>query len=329
MNNAELEQSDFGTAGTVGYWANNFNDFSSGVVVLFELMVVNNWYVIAGGLAAVAPGNSAVGWLFCISFYFCIHIVILNVLVTSVVECYERVRTKSQEEARRRHMGQFQSQAVSPTLVSAKAMESAASPPALVAPAVVAEPLPPRQLSKDSTATPATLSSPLHPRSEISDLGCRNGANDQLRTGTSDQTRLTDLSNLGSHLDFFSGAVDSLSVEAEANSRLGELEEHSLLLDRPTRKARRNENLKRLKTLSSLSTAVVSERADIVRTESSMTSAVGSDVAGDGSGPVQRRWSSSSCIIQEEQSLDGQTHQPADAVDWAPICQSPGLIDPL
>jgi len=73
------------------YWANNFNDFASGLVVLFELMVVNNWYVIAQGLAMVSPVSSCVGWFFCISFYFCIHIVILNVLVASVVAGFERI----------------------------------------------------------------------------------------------------------------------------------------------------------------------------------------------------------------------------------------------
>jgi len=91
-DNPALQGSDFSASGTVGYWANNFNDFGSGLVVLFELMVVNNWFIIAGGLAAVSPGSDQVGWAFCISFYVCIHVVILNVLVTSVVECYERLQ---------------------------------------------------------------------------------------------------------------------------------------------------------------------------------------------------------------------------------------------
>mmetsp|Transcript_6666 Transcript_6666/g.15845 ORF Transcript_6666/g.15845 Transcript_6666/m.15845 type:complete len:773 (-) Transcript_6666:49-2367(-) len=94
---SSLKHVDFAKAGGVGYWANNFNDFASGVVTLFELMVVNNWFVIAEGLALAAPGSSRVGWVFCISFYCCIHIVILNVLVTSVVESYERLRTSVEE----------------------------------------------------------------------------------------------------------------------------------------------------------------------------------------------------------------------------------------
>ncbi|CAE8724588.1 unnamed protein product, partial [Polarella glacialis] len=54
-DSAALRASDFGQTTSVGYFANNFNDFSSGLVVLFELMVVNNWYVIAEGLAIVSP----------------------------------------------------------------------------------------------------------------------------------------------------------------------------------------------------------------------------------------------------------------------------------
>jgi len=93
----ELADLDFGVAGGTGYYANNFNDFASGLVVLFELMVVNNWFVIAGGLAAVAPLR-AIGWLFCISFYMFVHVVVLNILVTSVVESFERIFSGDQEE---------------------------------------------------------------------------------------------------------------------------------------------------------------------------------------------------------------------------------------
>ena len=35
-----LEASDFGQA---GYGPNNFNDLPSGMITLFELLVVNNW----------------------------------------------------------------------------------------------------------------------------------------------------------------------------------------------------------------------------------------------------------------------------------------------
>jgi len=90
-DNELLSDTAFATAGEVGYYANNFNDFWSGVVVLFELMVVNNWFVIAEGLAAVLGSQYYLAWMFCISFYLLIHTAILNVLVTSVVENFERM----------------------------------------------------------------------------------------------------------------------------------------------------------------------------------------------------------------------------------------------
>lgn len=86
-DNAQLLASGFGQS---NYYANNFNDFASGLVLLFELMVINNWYVIAGGLAVVAPGSPKVAWAFCIVFYVFNHIVILNNLIASVVECFDR-----------------------------------------------------------------------------------------------------------------------------------------------------------------------------------------------------------------------------------------------
>jgi len=35
--------------GQADYYANNFNDFASGLVTLFELLVVNNWWMIMQG----------------------------------------------------------------------------------------------------------------------------------------------------------------------------------------------------------------------------------------------------------------------------------------
>ena len=48
---ATLQSTSFGTA---NYYANNFNDLASGFVVCFELLVVNNWFVICGGFERVA-----------------------------------------------------------------------------------------------------------------------------------------------------------------------------------------------------------------------------------------------------------------------------------
>lgn len=95
VDSAELKGSLYAKS---NYYSNNFNDFASALVTLFELMVVNNWFVIAGGLARVAH-SPAVAWAFCISFYFCIHTLILNVLVTSVVASYEHFHETMPEDS--------------------------------------------------------------------------------------------------------------------------------------------------------------------------------------------------------------------------------------
>ena len=47
----ELEPTPFGQA---AYWPNNFNDFPSAFITLFELLVVNNWHVLMNGFVTVA-----------------------------------------------------------------------------------------------------------------------------------------------------------------------------------------------------------------------------------------------------------------------------------
>jgi hypothetical protein len=41
------------TFGELNYYANNFNDLASGMVLCFELLYVNNWHVLASGFTKV------------------------------------------------------------------------------------------------------------------------------------------------------------------------------------------------------------------------------------------------------------------------------------
>ena len=67
------------------YWPNNFNDMMSGMVVCFELLVVNNWHVVTEGFTCVA-GNWA-RWFFIINYLF-MHNLILNLLIAFAIEAY-------------------------------------------------------------------------------------------------------------------------------------------------------------------------------------------------------------------------------------------------
>ena len=77
-----LEASAFGSS---GYYPNSFNDLPSGMVTLFELLVVNNWFVIVSGYEATAGVGARA---FFIAFYVVGVIVMLNVCVAFVIQTY-------------------------------------------------------------------------------------------------------------------------------------------------------------------------------------------------------------------------------------------------
>lgn len=54
--NETLMASDFGQA---NYYANNFNDLASGFVTCFELLLVNNWFIICDGFVVVTDSKWA------------------------------------------------------------------------------------------------------------------------------------------------------------------------------------------------------------------------------------------------------------------------------
>ena len=63
---------------TGGYWANSFNDMMSGVNVLFNLLVVNNWTTEADGIVAVTETKYS-------RFYFLAYHIIAVVIVGNIV----------------------------------------------------------------------------------------------------------------------------------------------------------------------------------------------------------------------------------------------------
>ena len=81
------------------YIYNNFNDFGSGIVTLFELMIVNNWQVIVE-MFIDATGISAVRWFF-IFFYFFSVTVALNIVVAFALDLfnsYHEMLTQRRDE---------------------------------------------------------------------------------------------------------------------------------------------------------------------------------------------------------------------------------------
>ena len=86
-NWAKLAATDYGGAGTtMGNWANNFNDMSSGIILLFEALVVNNWFEFADGFAAVTSGAYA-HWFF-VAYYVFSVIIVFNVVTSIVLDVF-------------------------------------------------------------------------------------------------------------------------------------------------------------------------------------------------------------------------------------------------
>ncbi|KAF1329490.1 Two pore calcium channel protein 1, partial [Globisporangium splendens] len=73
------------TYGTANYYSNNFNDFASSLVTLFELLIVNNWYVTMEGAEVVTSKWSRI---YFISFYIIGVVMVLSLVVAFVVEAY-------------------------------------------------------------------------------------------------------------------------------------------------------------------------------------------------------------------------------------------------
>jgi hypothetical protein len=67
-----------------GYCANNFSNLGRALVVLFELLVVNQWHVITEGFV-LAAGSRWVR-LYFIAFHLLTVIVVLNIFTAFVLE---------------------------------------------------------------------------------------------------------------------------------------------------------------------------------------------------------------------------------------------------
>ncbi|KAG7386338.1 Two pore calcium channel protein 1 [Phytophthora pseudosyringae] len=73
------------TYGQANFYSNNFNDFASSLTTLFELLIVNNWFVTMEGAVTVTTKWSRI---YFISFYVVGVVMVLSLVVAFVVEAY-------------------------------------------------------------------------------------------------------------------------------------------------------------------------------------------------------------------------------------------------
>jgi len=68
------------------YWANNFNDMASGMNVLFNLLVVNNWPEEADGILAVT--ESKLSRFYFLAFHIIAVVIINNIIISSIIDSF-------------------------------------------------------------------------------------------------------------------------------------------------------------------------------------------------------------------------------------------------
>ncbi|KAH8053617.1 hypothetical protein JL722_9462 [Aureococcus anophagefferens] len=79
----------------VGYYDNNFNDMFSGVVLLFELLMVNNWHVLVSAFVAV---SSRYARLFFVAWWAVSVLIGLNVVVVIILDTFINVSDEEEVE---------------------------------------------------------------------------------------------------------------------------------------------------------------------------------------------------------------------------------------
>eukprot|EP00043_Microstomoeca_roanoka_P016778 m.173006 g.173006 ORF g.173006 m.173006 type:complete len:865 (+) comp16523_c0_seq7:147-2741(+) len=80
--NPKLAGTDFALA---GYYQNNFNDIVAAFIVLFELMVVNQWNVLADGYVVL---TSKAARVYFASFHAVVVLVMVNIFIAFVLETF-------------------------------------------------------------------------------------------------------------------------------------------------------------------------------------------------------------------------------------------------
>ena len=70
----------------------NFNDFPSAFVVLFQQMVVNNWFVVVNMYAELYPKYTVLVRLFFVVFWIVVVLLLMNIMIAIVLEIYDTLQ---------------------------------------------------------------------------------------------------------------------------------------------------------------------------------------------------------------------------------------------
>ena len=76
----------YSTSSTTLYYLMNFNDYPSSLVVLFQQMVVNNWFIVVDMLSSTVEHGENLTKYFFISFWIIVVLILVNIIITVVLE---------------------------------------------------------------------------------------------------------------------------------------------------------------------------------------------------------------------------------------------------
>jgi hypothetical protein len=74
------------------YYLMNFNDFTAGMITLFHIMIVNNWFITCDMLCTI-KGNS-LPRLFFVAFWVLTVLIMLNLVISFILEIYSDTESK-------------------------------------------------------------------------------------------------------------------------------------------------------------------------------------------------------------------------------------------
>ena len=77
------------------YYLLNFNSFGAGMITMFHIMIVNNWFVTTKMYTNVF--NSPAPRIFFISFWAIVVLIVLNIVVSIVLDIYDSVYDEVEE----------------------------------------------------------------------------------------------------------------------------------------------------------------------------------------------------------------------------------------
>lgn len=78
----------------------NFNDFGASLVTLFHIMVVNNWFITCDMICLVM--GSIWPRVYFVLFWICTVLIMLNLVISFVIEIYESASSETEAEFKRR-----------------------------------------------------------------------------------------------------------------------------------------------------------------------------------------------------------------------------------